>query len=178
MDLALPAEDGDGVLTSKDGSSMFNYFRATVQLAHLQGKIFDTLYSVRSKRLSPEDRQRHVMQLDMMLEKWHRTIPASLQVERMADALDKVSIAHMAILHHLYLLSLVFLHGLYSLQSGWVKAIGSYGQAVLANMDNNTDICMRLMQPPLPSAWARCVTASRNSVHLFASESHNACTLW
>lgn len=178
LDIDLPPEDGDGVLTSMDGLSKFNYFRARVQLSHLQGKIFDTLYTVRSKKLTPEERQRHVIQLDTMLDKWHRTIPTPLQIEHMAQSLARVAVVHMTVLQHLYLLSLVFLHGLYSLESGWVKAIGSYGQAVLASMDNNTDICMRYMQPALPSAWSKCVTASRDSIRLFIFEPQKTCSLW
>lgn len=165
-------------MISEDRSTRFNYFRARVQLAHLQGKIFDTLYTVRSKKLAPEERQKHVNQLDTMLDKWHRTIPTPLQIEHMTKSLAPIAVVHMTVLQHLYLLSLVFLHGLYSLESGWVKAIGSYGQVILGSMDNNTDICMRYMQPPLPSAWSRCVTASRGSIRLFLSEPQKQCTLW
>ncbi|KAK9782792.1 putative Fungal-specific transcription factor domain-containing protein [Seiridium cardinale] len=178
VDIDLPAVDGDGVLVSEDGLSRFNYFRARVQLAHLQGRIFDILYNVRSKRLTPEDRQEHVTKLDMLLEKWHRTIPTSLQVEHMAQSLTRVPVAHMTILQHLYLLTLVLLHGLYSLDSGWMKAIGVYGQTVLANLDNNTDICMRHMQPPIPSAWVRCMSAARGSIRLSLSAPQDTCTFW
>jgi hypothetical protein len=178
LDIDLPAEDGDGVLTSVDGLSRLNYFRARVQLANLQGRIFDNLYSVRSKKTSREDRNKHVIQLDKMLDKWQRTIPLSLQVEHMAHSLPRVAALHMAILQHHYLLCLVFLHGLYSVDSGWMKAIGSFGRAVLSNMDNNTDICMLDVRPAIPSAWARCVTASRSSVRLFLSEQHDTCHLW
>ncbi|KAH6655749.1 fungal-specific transcription factor domain-containing protein [Truncatella angustata] len=178
LDVDLPAEDGDGLIVSEDGLVKFNFFRARIQLAHLQGKIFDTLYSVRSKRLSPEDRRKHVTQLDIMLEKWHQTIPVPFQLENMQRSLHRMNHSHMAILHHLHLMCLVFVHGLYSLESGWIQAIGAYGQAVLANMDNNTDICMRKMQPPMPSAWAKCVRASRGSIRLFLFEPQHTCSLW
>lgn len=166
------------MLRSIDGLTSFNYFRARVQLAHLQGRIYDMLYSVRSKKLTPLDRNQHVMQLDSMLEKWQQTIPTLLQAEHMIQSLGAVARVHMAILQHQYLLCLVFLHGLYSVDSEWVKALGAYGRAVLANMDNNTDICMRHMQPPQPSAWSRCVTASRRSIRLFLSELQTVCSLW
>lgn len=178
LDIDLPREDGDGVIQSVDGQTKFNYFRSRVQLAHLQGKIYDNLYSVRSKKLSREERSRHVSQLDVLLDKWQQSIPASLQDDHMTRSLPRAAAVHMTILYHHYLLCLVFLHGLYSIDSGWMQAIGAYGRTVLASMDNNTDICMRHMQPALPSAWAKCCSASRRSMRLFLAEPHPICTLW
>ncbi|ETS81652.1 hypothetical protein PFICI_06654 [Pestalotiopsis fici W106-1] len=178
LDIDLPREDGGGVLQSVDGLMKFNYFRSRVQLAHLEGKIYDNLYSIRSKKLSREDRSRHVDQISVLLDKWQQSIPVSLQDEHMIHCLPRVAAVHMKILHHHYLLCLVSLHGLYSIHSGWMKAIGVYGQTVLANMDNNTDICMRHMQPALPSAWTKCCAASRRSIRLLVSEPRQTCSLW
>ncbi|KAI1875208.1 hypothetical protein JX265_004266 [Neoarthrinium moseri] len=158
VDIDLPGSsplDNDGVLRSVDGLSNFNYFRSRVRLAYLQGKIYDSLYSFRSKKLSPDERKQRVVQLDKMLDEWRQTIPTPLQFEHMAQTLDKHAIVHMTTLQHHYLLCLVCIHGIYSVDSEWVKAIGEFGRRTLEKMDNNTEICMKHMQPPLPSAWAR-----------------------
>lgn len=181
MDLDLPGSGSaatEGELCSLDGLSRFNYFRARVQLAHIQGRIYDTLYSVRSKRLTSEERMEQVRQLDTMLDEWYRSIPTALQVEHMSQSLATAAASHMILLHHHYLLCLVFIHGLYSLESEWLKALGAFSRAVLEQADNNTDICMSHMKPPLPSAWARCTTAARGSIRLFLAEKISTCNIW
>ncbi|KAI0134482.1 fungal-specific transcription factor domain-containing protein [Xylariales sp. AK1849] len=148
IDLDLPGSagaNGEGELRSLDGLSRFNYFRAKVQLAHLQGKIYDNLYSVRSRKLTPDERKQRVIQLDTMVDEWRRTIPTPLQLEHMAQSLARAAVVHMTVLQHQYLLNLVMIHGLYSMDSGWMQAIGELGRATLEGFDNNTEICMKHM---------------------------------
>ncbi|KAH8670971.1 fungal-specific transcription factor domain-containing protein [Xylariales sp. PMI_506] len=180
IDIDLPGTlqvDDQGELQTIDGLFKFNYFRSRVQLAHLQGQIYDNLYSVRSSRLTMNQRMELVKQLDTRVDEWRRSIPTPLQLEHMTQSLARVPALHMTILQHHYLLCLTFIHGLYSAESEWVKAIGLMGRAALENHDNNTDICMKHMQPPLPSAWARCATASRGSIQRFLSGPQSPCSL-
>jgi hypothetical protein len=181
MDLDLPGSGSivtEGELYSIDGLLKSNYFRARVQLAHLQGRIYDSLYSVRSKKLTREERKEQIGQLDVMLDEWYRSIPTTLQVEHLSQSLAKAAAWHMSLLHHHYLICLVSIHGLYSIESGWIKAIGAFSREVLEQYDRDSEGCMRQMPPPLPAAWEKCVIAAQGSVRIFLSEPRGTCDIW
>ncbi|RYP48610.1 hypothetical protein DL768_005530 [Monosporascus sp. mg162] len=134
VDLDLPRaepDELDGSIQSLDGLSRFNYFRARVLLAHISGKIYDELFSHRSKKLSPQIRRQRVM-----------------------------------------------LHGVYSLESPWIKKLGGFTNMVLRHSANNSDVCLKHQAPPLPSAWAKLVTTSRSCLQLYISDLNGASKIW
>lgn len=113
VDLELPGtklDSTEGVVQSLDGLSHFNYFRARVLLSHIGGKIYDELYSNRSRKLSAEARQQKIISLDRILDQWHRSIPTPLQAEHMTQTLGKVAGSLMIGLHRSYLFCLIVSH--------------------------------------------------------------------
>lgn len=109
-DLDLPGtnpEYTDGQLESLDGLSRFNYFRARVLLAHIAGKIYDELYSNRSRKFSAEARQQKLTVLDGILDRWYRSIPTPLLAEHLTQTIGKVAGSMMIALHRSYLFCLV-----------------------------------------------------------------------
>ncbi|RDW72837.1 hypothetical protein BP6252_06744 [Coleophoma cylindrospora] len=88
IDIPLPPivlSDGAGIITSKDGHSHLNLFRLRVDLAHIEGKIYDLLYSSRSIKAPKPERQRRVTSLQAMLDHWYARIPPAFKIE-MASA--------------------------------------------------------------------------------------------
>ncbi|KAL7623490.1 hypothetical protein AAE478_007172 [Parahypoxylon ruwenzoriense] len=181
LDLDLPGIDlGDdgSYLQSIDGRTQLNYLRARIQLAYLEGKVYDYLFSNRSTKLSPEARQEKVVRLSRLLAQWRQTIPQSLQLEKIAENLRKAPLTQMILLYHTYLLCLTHINGLYSLESPWIKSINGYSSSVIINFDNRANICMTNHQPLLPHVWAACVSASRGCLKILTNEYFSGCNLW
>ncbi|RYO89316.1 hypothetical protein DL766_005156 [Monosporascus sp. MC13-8B] len=181
VDLDLPRADPDeldGSIQSFDGLSRFNYFRARVLLAHVSGRIYDELFSHRSKKLSPQTREQRVIRLDRILDQWQRSIPAPLHPEHLGQTLGMVSGSLMVVLHHTYLLCLITLHGVYSLESPWIKKLGGFTNMVLQHADNNSEVCRKHQTPPLPSAWAKIVSTTRGCLQLYISDLNGASKVW
>ncbi|KAI1085215.1 hypothetical protein F5B20DRAFT_567879 [Whalleya microplaca] len=178
VDLELPKDDWQGCyLQSTDGRSQFNYLRARVQLAHLEGKIYDELYSNRSMKLPLEARTERVLYLNKLLIQWRQTIPTSLQLEHITESLERAPLAHMIILYHTYFVCLAMVNGVYSINSPWFQALGGYCAAALINFDRHST-WMRRQQPPLPDGWATCVDASRGCLKILARPSYSGCNMW
>ncbi|KAK8069135.1 hypothetical protein PG994_005751 [Apiospora phragmitis] len=156
----------------------FHYLRARVQLAFVEGQIYDSLYSVRSLRETPEQRRQQVARLDALLDTWRRRSglppPPPVRQENQfvtGDTLlaDVATTNTATSLNHTYLLCLFNLHGLYSWDSVWVQNIDVLGRTALENFSNKSENCMHRLQPPIPDAWNKCVLASRRSVQLILS---------
>ncbi|KAK7975666.1 hypothetical protein PG989_014129 [Apiospora arundinis] len=153
----------------------FHYLRARVQLAFIEGQIYDGLYSVRSLKKTPEQRRQEVARLDALLATWGRfSLPPSpdqdVHQQFTADDGDYRGDNCMAAsLNHTYLFCLFSLHGLYSWESVWVQNIDILGRTALENFSNKSEKCMHSLQPPIPDAWNKCVLASRRSVQLIIS---------
>lgn len=99
--------DVAGDMQSLDGVSRFNYLRSRVLIARIAGKIYDELYSNRSRRLSAEAQRQKVASLDRILDQWYRSIPEWLQAESLPQTVDKVAGSLMVSLNRAYLFCLV-----------------------------------------------------------------------
>ncbi|KAK7425316.1 hypothetical protein QQZ08_008213 [Neonectria magnoliae] len=72
IDLDLPPEepasdDDMGFFFTADGRSRMNFFRARVQLAQIQGGVYDCLYSARSQDLTADERAQNAMRIRVKL---------------------------------------------------------------------------------------------------------------
>ncbi|KAI1136204.1 hypothetical protein F5Y05DRAFT_391953 [Hypoxylon sp. FL0543] len=181
VDLDLPGtESGDdgNYLQSIDGYTQFNYFRARVQLAYLEGKVYDYLLSNRSMKLSAEARQERVEHLARLLSRWLQTIPTPLRLENVMKTLDKAPLTHMILLYHTYLMCAVTVNGLYSRESPWVKAISSFTTTALQTFDFQSHVCLKHEQGHLPDSWNNCVNASRGCLQILKDKCYGGCNLW
>ncbi|KAK7943736.1 transcriptional regulator [Apiospora aurea] len=204
IDLGIPGttasnaspENMFGIVEEREGQEgrppPFHYLRARVQLAFIEGQIYDSLYSVRSLKTSPEQRKQQVARLDTLLDTWRRSSlpspPPPPPIHDKDHFVTDEAVANMAAsLHHTYLSCLSCLHGLYSWESIWVQNIDALGRTALENFSNKSEKCMHSLQPPIPDAWNKCVLASRCSVQLIMRDqdhhgdrrhNHNNNSLW
>lgn len=110
VDLDLPGTNPDsteGEIQALDGLCRFNFFRARVLLGHISGKIYDELYSNRSRRLTAEARRQKVISLDRALDQWHQSIPMPLRAEHLTQTLGKGPGSLMIALYRTYHFCLV-----------------------------------------------------------------------
>ncbi|KAH9900299.1 hypothetical protein F4778DRAFT_169226 [Xylariomycetidae sp. FL2044] len=181
IDLELPGtapDDRSYYIETADGSCRLNYFRSRVQLANIQGKVYDYVYSNRSRKLSKEARQRRVWYLDSLLAEWRQTIPSPLQMEKMAESMDFYTRAHMTIMQQTYVVCLHMIHGVYSLESPWIQVLGEYGKTLMQGLDGGNKPCMDGQNPPLPYGWVKCVASSRSCLEMVIKERYSNCNVW
>ncbi|GAW25870.1 putative fungal specific transcription factor domain-containing protein [Rosellinia necatrix] len=169
MDLPSPANDDHGsVLYSADGLSQFHLFRAKVQLAHLEGRIYDTLFSNRSRKLSHEARQEAIAQIDGLLDRWAKSIPTAFQLKNISGNLLKGPLVHMTVLYQTYIMCFTMTHGLYAHNSPWLKALGGLGSDLLRTFNPQHDACMDGGTSSTPVVWEKCVSTSRDILNIFS----------
>ncbi|KAI8624816.1 hypothetical protein F5Y19DRAFT_452447 [Xylariaceae sp. FL1651] len=181
IDIDLPGsapDDNLNIMYSKDGLSQLNLFRCKVQLAHLEGRIYDFLLSNRSRKLSVEARQQTVLQIDRLLERWKQTIPSALQLENMSANLAIGPRVHMTVLYQTYLMCLTMTHGLYAHDSPWLKSLGGLGSDLLRTFNPQSSACMDRKASSSPAVWNKCVNASRAILNILSYQSFGGCNVW
>ncbi|KAM5353584.1 hypothetical protein ACJ41O_000234 [Fusarium nematophilum] len=187
VDIALPTlapTDSAGLIWTQNGQVHFNYHRRRVELAHIQGKIYDLLYSNRASKVRGQERQRRVVRLQSMLDQWYDRIPAVFHIEHVASTVGPSQLVQMTKMHHAFLLAEVMTHGIYSHSADWVMRISSISRAAISNMKNPPDgfgsaNCNgEKAPPPLPEGWSRCVEISRGCMKLFQESSPTECLVW
>ncbi|RYP11845.1 hypothetical protein DL765_007562 [Monosporascus sp. GIB2] len=72
----------------------------------------------------------------------------------------------------------VMVHGVYSLESPWIKRLGGFTNTVLQHANNNSEVCLKHQTPPLPSAWAKIVSTARGCLQLYISDLNGASKVW
>ncbi|CAM1505976.1 Fc.00g116130.m01.CDS01 [Cosmosporella sp. VM-42] len=162
IDLDLPpeeaADDDTGFLVSTDGRSRMNFFRARVQLAHIQGSVYDYLYSSRSQNLSPEQRAQNASQIRDMLHHWDSQIPDEFSATAVSAGLPGL-MRFFCILYSARLSCLALISKADSWNSQWVQGLQDYGRKAAAGE----------IAPPvsLPQDWQILVDGSRDLMRLF-----------
>lgn len=184
MDIPLPSlapADSAGLIWTQNGQVHFNYHRRRVELAYIEGKVYDLLYSNRATKVRGPERKRRVLRLQAMLDQWYERIPAVFHIENVAATVGPSQLVQMTKMHHSFLLAEVMTHGIYSHNADWVKRISSLSRAAIEDLDEGfgTPKCkMREQEPPLPDGWTKCVEISRGCMKLFQEATPTECLVW
>ncbi|EGY15555.1 hypothetical protein VD0002_g8925 [Verticillium dahliae] len=179
IDLPLPdldPADNVSIMYSTDSTIKFNYFRSRTALSHIEGKIYDLLYSTRSKKASPEDRVQRREQLNHMLEQWRLQIPEQFQMANVATSMSPTNAVHMVNLYSTYMLCLVHAHGIYTFdldETCWFKEMRQSMTACAAN-GTLSESC----KGKTPVGWENCVVQSRAFIQLFTVAPFTECGFW
>ncbi|KAF4955580.1 hypothetical protein FGADI_4415 [Fusarium gaditjirri] len=115
IDISLPVlapPDSVGLIWTQNGQVHFNYHRRRVELAYIQGKVYDLLYSNRSNKVTAQERQRRVSRLQSMVDQWYERIPTVFHIEHVAATVGPSQLVQMAKMHHAFLLTEVMIHAL------------------------------------------------------------------
>ncbi|PNP86449.1 hypothetical protein FNYG_00151 [Fusarium nygamai] len=148
-------EEG-GILHSEDKSKHFEILRFRAELATIQGKIFDLVYSVRASELSSDQRETVADRLDEMLEEWVESIPEAYR----GDTLSGFGYVQLRFFKQL---RVTYYHCIFSIRQAtlrnkeWVKRLLKFGEA--RNGDESDT-------PLLPSNWSGLVTAARRCLDI------------
>ncbi|KAG5767784.1 hypothetical protein H9Q72_004481 [Fusarium xylarioides] len=186
IDISLPAlapPDSVGLIWTQNGQVHFNYHRRRVELAYIQGKVYDLLYSNRSTKVTAQERQRRVTRLQSILDQWYERIPNVFHIEHVAATVGPSQLVQMTKMHHAFLLTEVMIHGIYSHNAEWVKRISSFSRATITSVGDlenrgfdGAGKCQD-QAPPLPEGWNHCVDVSRGCMKLFQEATPTECLI-
>jgi hypothetical protein len=176
--------DGSGLISTADGHSQLGFFRLRLDLARIEGKIYDLLHSSRSIKVQGPDRQQRVASLQTMLDRWYESIPAAFHMDKVYTTVRDANMLEMITgLYHTYFICITSTHGIYSAQAEWMRKVGSLSKVAIedfavamhgprvTNFTQNQD-------PPLADAWDHCVEISRGSMKLFQDASPTEGMIW
>ncbi|KAH7151357.1 fungal-specific transcription factor domain-containing protein [Fusarium sp. MPI-SDFR-AT-0072] len=121
-----------GVVTSIDGSTTMDYFLARVQLASIQGDIYDHLYSTRAWKRTPEERRLKRENIVLALNNWKASLPSDFgAADVIKTTRNNPSVgAFFCILHTNSLLSLMLITRAHAWDEQWVGVLRDHGRGV------------------------------------------------
>ncbi|KAF4445471.1 hypothetical protein F53441_10813 [Fusarium austroafricanum] len=160
IDLEFPMstdlfEDRAGIITTVDGNSSIDYFLSRVQLAHIQGDIYDHLYSTRAWKRSPEERRLKREAILLALNNWKASITSDFGAANviMTTNDNPSAGAFFCVLHTTSLLCLMLITRAHGWDEQWVGVLRDLGR-------RHGDI-------QLPNDWKVMVGQARDFMVLF-----------
>ncbi|KAL4727990.1 hypothetical protein ACLX1H_004697 [Fusarium chlamydosporum] len=80
LPIQVPGDDHDeeeaGMVTTVDGKAKINYLLTRIQLASIQGEVYDHLYSTRASKRTSEERKISRENIVKALDQWRASVPA------------------------------------------------------------------------------------------------------
>ncbi|RBR09327.1 uncharacterized protein FIESC28_09935 [Fusarium coffeatum] len=163
IDLDLPMQlsgidEGDaqaGIVTTVDGNTKMNYLLSRIQLASIQGDVYDHLYSTRASKRTPEERRVSRERIVQSLNQWKTTVPAEFNgANVVATTSNNPSTAtFLCILHTRSLLCMTLITRAHAWDEQWVVGIRDHGRGT------------SLLE--LPIEWKTMVEDARNYMILY-----------
>jgi hypothetical protein len=143
-----------GFVTTRDGSASLNYFLARVQLANIQGALYNCLYSTRAMRLSASERSVAKQSIVGAIEEWRATVPAEFGAEVVLSTTSnsRTNAAFFCVLHAASLRCMLLIDGSHAMDEKWVSSLREHGRGT------------HTLQ--LPPSWEALVSQARSFMML------------
>lgn len=128
VDMCVDANTGSahGDIATIDGNSKMNYFVTRIQLAVIEGGVYDYLYSTRSSKRSPEERVKALQSVSHALETWKASIPVEFSACVAPRSVSTHTLQMLAVLHATSLSCTSLLNQANAWNTRWAKSISEY----------------------------------------------------
>lgn len=164
IDLALPSAlrqenqaDGEtiGIVSTTNGNARMNYFLVRVQLASIEGRIYDCLYSTRALNRRAEERSVARESIVNDLREWRAAIPPEFGADVVAwtASSNPANIGFFCLLHATSLQCMALINKAHAWDEKWVSGLRDHGRET------------RALQ--LPPGWGALVHQARDFMVLF-----------
>jgi hypothetical protein len=137
-----------GVVNTADGIAELNYFSTRIQLAVIEGGVYDYLYSTRSLKRSAEERSHALESVSCALEAWKASIPFEFSACMAPNTVAPGVLQLVAVLHSTSLACTTLLNQANAWNARWLECMRRYA----------TESVM----PALPSRWDAVVDEARH----------------
>ncbi|KAI0436762.1 hypothetical protein F4803DRAFT_541156 [Xylaria telfairii] len=168
IDLDLPPlepvdDDLAGFVITNDGRTKFNFLRASVQMARIQGLVHDYVYSVPGQNSSPTEKARNIALIHQELDAWTTQVPpefhpTALQQSGSFDVSRHFCMAYSARLSCRVFVSYGTAADRYH-YSKWVENLQNYGASLAAGQS--------VSRAPDQQGWLTLINQSREFLKLF-----------
>ncbi|KAH8901457.1 hypothetical protein GQ53DRAFT_835242 [Thozetella sp. PMI_491] len=166
IDLDMPPEepeaDGAGFVFTDDGQSKMNFFRAQVQLAHIQGKVYEAAYSVWAQNAEQEEQaQKANHTLDMLIN-WSSQLPPGFTASELLSSGSRALLRFFCILSAARISCFSVLLRTNHTDEKWIARLQGYGK------NSTAGELLAPLDPILPHRWELLVAESKEFLWLFA----------
>lgn len=169
MDVDLPefksVDENGGIVLGNDGNTWLNFLLCRIDLARIQAKAYDMMFSVQGEKLVGVQREAVKAELSSMLREWKESIPPQFQPDVLSTHSFAASVRFLAMLHFSYFHCLYLICGIFSHDSGWIRKLTSYSDRYafehIVSTPPKEFVC------PLPPNWLEDLDASRQCMKLF-----------
>ncbi|KAH7120847.1 fungal-specific transcription factor domain-containing protein [Dendryphion nanum] len=146
-------DDAAGVITTADGTVKMNYLTARVQLAAVEGGVYDYIYSTRSRKRSPEERSHALQSVAYALEQWKASIPSEFNALAGSRRVAHSTLHFLGTLHSTSLACTTLINQAHAWDVEWIASVRRYGRQGI--------------EPLLPPKWEVLVGEARDLLVLF-----------
>jgi len=154
-----------GIIVTTDGTAEMNYFVTRIQLAVIEGGVYDYLYSTRSQKRSIEERSHALGTIACALETWKASIPFEFNASMAPVTVSPTVLQLLAVLHSTSLTCTTLLYQANAWNTHWMDGIRKY------MIDG--------ISPTLPPQWEAVVDEARQlMVLLEALPQQNRWNFW
>ena len=148
-------DDATGVITTADGTVKMNYLTTRIQLAAVEGGVYDYIYSTRSRKRSPEERSRALQSVACALEQWKASIPSEFNASAGSRRVAPGMLRFLGALHSTSLACTTLINQAHAWDIEWIASIRRYGSQGI--------------EPLLPPKWEVLVGEARDLLVLFGA---------
>ena len=142
-------------MTTADGAVKMNYFTARIQLAAVEGAVYDYIYSTRSRKRSAEERAHALQSVASALEQWKASIPSEFTASAGSRRVALTMLRFLRALHSTSLTCTTLIYQAHAWDVEWVASVRRYGSQGI--------------QPLLPPKWDVLVGEARDFLVVFGA---------
>ncbi|KAH7122740.1 fungal-specific transcription factor domain-containing protein [Dendryphion nanum] len=154
-----------GIIVTTDGTVEMNYFVTRIQLAVIEGGVYDYLYSTRSQKRNIEERSHALETIACALETWKASIPFEFSAFMAPDTVSPIVLQLLAVLHSTSLACTTLLNQANAWNTYWMEGIRKYA--------------VESILPTLPPQWEALVDEARQLTALLGALPHqNRWNFW
>jgi hypothetical protein len=155
--LDLEGDDGGsgGTIVSANGKARMNFLLARVQLANIEGGVYDCLYSTRAANRSREERSVARQSIVKALEAWHTSIPPEFRAAVVTSntSNNPACSSLFCVMHSTSLQCITLVNHANAWDQQWIAGLQDYSRGAQAL--------------ELPSGWQDLVGQARGFMTLF-----------
>ncbi|KAF4456690.1 hypothetical protein F53441_1246 [Fusarium austroafricanum] len=155
--LETPVDEA-GIVHTADGTSSFNFFLSRVQLAHIQGEVYETMLSM--SPTTPDVRLENVARIHRMLDEWQARIPAEFSASSILQSQNSNLCRVFGVLYSSHLACRSCVCKVNAMEAHWIPELQEFGRKAAEGV---------IASPRVPEGWQKLVHETREFINLFVA---------
>ncbi|KAK5097404.1 hypothetical protein LTR70_007605 [Exophiala xenobiotica] len=147
-----------GQSTTADGAVTMNYFLARIQLAVIEGGVYDYLYSTRSQKRTPDDRAKALDSVACALEQWKASVPPEFSAATASQTVPLHLLPFISFLHSTSFMCAALINQAHAWNAKWSILPHLAPKAKVFDVSSGIAHI-----GPLPGVWAYAATKAANT---------------